>query len=308
MNWTTAQKADVSRLRPGLFLGFHRAVKGIARNETVEVIEAGKGRAVVRNEQGEMRIITGKQAKSFDVYERKSIEIASGDKLILTANRRTKGFNATNGEIVTVSKIDDHSRIHLHDGRVLPKDYRQFAYGYAVTAHRSQGKTVDAVIISGDNMRKELFYVAVSRGRENLAVVTSDKERLREAIGRSTARQSASELVQKLRPGLHQSINRGMEAARRLVEWAARQFKAIYSPEPAMKHEPVTRREPTTSHAPATNHAPAVKPEPVANHEPATRHTPAVKHESATRHEPTTKHEPVVKHEPTMKKDFGYER
>jgi len=195
MNWTTAQKADVSRLRPGQILGFHRAAKGIARNEAVEVIKAEKGRAVVRNEQGETRVITGKQAKSFDVYERKPIEIASGDKLLLTANRRTKDFQATNGEIVTVSKIDSHNRIHLQDGRILPKDFRQFAYGYAVTAHRSQGKTVDAVIISGDNMRKELFYVAASRGRENLAVITSDKERLRETIGLSTARQSASELA-----------------------------------------------------------------------------------------------------------------
>jgi ATP-dependent exoDNAse (exonuclease V) alpha subunit len=137
LNWTTAQKAEVSRLRPGQILGFHRAVKGIARNEAVEVIKAEKGRAVVRNEQGETRIITGKQAKSFDVYERQPIEIATGDKLLLTANRRTAGFRATNGEIVTVSNIDNENRIHLQDGRILPKDFRQFAYGYAVTAHRS---------------------------------------------------------------------------------------------------------------------------------------------------------------------------
>jgi hypothetical protein len=114
-------------LSPGKILGFHRAVKGIAQNEAVEVIKSEKGRAVVRNEQGETRIITGKQAKSFDVYERKPIGIADGDKLLLTANRRTAGFHATNGEIVTVSKIDNHNRIHLQDGRVLPKDYRQFS-------------------------------------------------------------------------------------------------------------------------------------------------------------------------------------
>jgi hypothetical protein len=98
-------------------------------------------------------------------------------------------------------------------------------------------------------MRKELFYVAASRGRESLAVITSDKERLRETIGRSTARQSASELTRKLRPGLHQGISRGMEAARRLVEWAACQFRTIYkyeSPtihERVIKHEPVIKRE-----------------------------------------------------------------
>jgi len=84
-------------------------------------------------------------------------------------------------------------------------------------------------------MRKELFYVAASRGRESLVVITSDKARLRETIGKSTERQSASELARKLRPGLHQGIRRGMEAARRLVEWAAHKFRTIYKNEPAIK-------------------------------------------------------------------------
>jgi ATP-dependent exoDNAse (exonuclease V) alpha subunit len=36
---------------------------------------------------------------------------------------------------------------------------------------------VDAVFISADGMQKELFYVAASRGRQSIQVVTSDKER-----------------------------------------------------------------------------------------------------------------------------------
>ena len=178
-------------------------------------------------------------------------------RILLKSLRGNGSRYGRNGEIVTVSNIDNHNRIHLQGGRILPKDFRQFAYGYAVTAHRSQGKTVDAVIISGDNMRKELFYVAASRGRENLAVITSDKERLQETIGRSTARQSASELTRKLRPGLHQNISRGMEAARRLAEWIARQFRTIYRHESEKKHEPATRP------APIIRQKPAMKPEPI---------------------------------------------
>jgi ATP-dependent exoDNAse (exonuclease V) beta subunit len=56
---------------------------------------------------------------------------------------------------------------------------------------------VDAVIVSGDRMSKELFYVAATRGRESLTVITSDKEQLREAIGISGERTSATELAQK---------------------------------------------------------------------------------------------------------------
>jgi hypothetical protein len=83
-------------------LGFHRAVKGIAKNETLEVVRVADRGVVVRNAVGEERALTAKQAKSLDVYERRSVEVATGDRLLLTANRREKSFRATNGEIVTV--------------------------------------------------------------------------------------------------------------------------------------------------------------------------------------------------------------
>jgi ATP-dependent exoDNAse (exonuclease V) alpha subunit len=139
----------------------------------------------------------------------KPIEVSAGDRLLLTANRRDAGLRVTNGELVTVSGIDALGRIQLEDGRQLPADYRSFTHGYAVTAHRSQGKTVDSVILSGDGMQKELFYVAASRGRHSITVITSDKERLQQTVGRSMARTSAMELL------------RGTMAARRMVQRAA---------------------------------------------------------------------------------------
>ena len=83
----------------------------------------------------------------------------------------------TNGEVVTVSGVNDTGGIELEDGRVLPSGYRQLQHGYAVTAHRN-GKTADSVIISADAMKKELFYVSASRARESITIVTSDKELL----------------------------------------------------------------------------------------------------------------------------------
>ena len=221
LNWTTAQKSDVRNFRPGQFLSFHRAVTGIAKNETVEVVRAEDKEVIVRNQRGELRAITAKQAKSFDVCERRLLEVAPDERLLITANRRDAGFRATNGEIVTVERVDQKGLVHLRDGRVLPPNFRQYGYGYAVTAHRSQGKSVDSVIISGDGMRRELFYVAATRGKDRVAVITSDKKLLRESIARSNTRQSASELAQKARPGLLQGAYRGLAAARRLARHAA---------------------------------------------------------------------------------------
>jgi hypothetical protein len=216
LNWTNAKKSDMRNYAEGQVVEFHRAVKGVARNEWLEVVRVEDGKVIAGNAHGEQREFTGKQAKCFEVYERRAIEIAPNDKLLLMANRREPAFRATNGELVTVSRIDEQGRIHLQDGRALPENYKQFTHGYAVTAHRSQGKSVDGVVISADGMRKELFYVAASRGRESITVVTSDKDLLRESVAHSVARQSASELsrkaqgpsLEKLNPSLRERERR----------------------------------------------------------------------------------------------------
>ncbi len=224
LNYTAAQKAEPRNFREGQLLVFHRAVKDIVKNETLEVIRAERGRLVALDAQGTERELGPKQAKAFEVYERRSIEVAPHDTLLLGANRCEPGFRATNGELVTVSRITDSGRIELEDGRTLPAEYRQIDHGYAVTAHRSQGKSVDTVVISADSMKRELFYVAASRGRESLTIVTSDAEQLRDSIARSGARQSASELARQSelepahrREGLHAGLARGIDAARNLA-------------------------------------------------------------------------------------------
>lgn len=197
LNWTEAQKRNPTNYDKGLVLEFHRGVKGIGKNETAEVVRVEDRHLTVRTESGQEREIGAKQAKAFSVHERRPMEIAENDRLLLMANRREAGFRAVNGELVTVRGIGEDGRIQLQDGRTLPANYHQFSHGYAITAHRSQGKTVDAVVISADQMKKELFYVAASRGREQLTVVTSDKELLRDSIARSGARKSAVELVRE---------------------------------------------------------------------------------------------------------------
>jgi hypothetical protein len=161
------------------------------------------------------------------VYERRPIEIAPNDRLLLTANREESDLRVTNGEMVTVSQVDERGRVHLEDGRTIPSSYKHFDYAYAVTAHRSQGQSVDAVVIAGETMSRELFYVAASRGREHLTVITSDKAQLEESVGRSEARLSASELVRTrdatLAEGLTPDASRGFERGIRTVAEGLRQ-------------------------------------------------------------------------------------
>jgi hypothetical protein len=90
---------------------------------------------------------------------------------------------------VTVKQIHADGRIALNDGRVLPKNYRQFVRGYAVTSYAAQGKTVDYVLFSDSAVKaatnEQQWYVTISRGRKGVKIFTADKIQLRQNIAHS---------------------------------------------------------------------------------------------------------------------------
>jgi conjugative relaxase-like TrwC/TraI family protein len=231
LHYTLAQKTDPRQFHEGQVLVFHRNTPDVRRHAALEVVRIEPQQLVAQASGGAEHVVTATEAQAFDVYERRPIEIAAHDRLVLTANRREAGFRATNGEMVTVSRVDEHGRLHLEDGRTLPSTFKHFEYGYAVTAHRSQGQSVDAVVIAGETMSRELFYVAASRGREHLTVITSDKAVLEESVARSGARLSASELVRtahaRLADSLAPNASRGFERGIRAVVEQARQSLGV---------------------------------------------------------------------------------
>jgi conjugative relaxase-like TrwC/TraI family protein len=208
LQWTEAQKKDLSNFQQGQVLLFHRSSHGIARNEALVVERADRSHIVARDLNGVERMVSPTQVRSFSVQERSQIEISPGDRLLLTGNRREADFRATNGELAKVRGVDG-GRIQLEDGRTLPANYREFDHGYAITAHRSQGKTVDVVVLSGDIMKQEQFYVAASRGRDGITVITSDVNQLRESLGISAARPSATELARE-QAQTHPALEHGL--------------------------------------------------------------------------------------------------
>lgn len=66
---------------------------------------------------------------------------------------------------------------------------------------------MDGVILSADSMKQELFYVGASRGRSEIAIVTSDRKQLRESLGISSARPSAMEPARNLTHSLQPEPN-----------------------------------------------------------------------------------------------------
>jgi hypothetical protein len=123
--------------------------------------------------------------------------------LLLRAN--APGF--VNGERVTVKAVH-RERITLTDGRELPRDYRTFSHGYAVTSHAAQGKTVDEVMVVASSesfaaVSQEQFYVSISRARERARIYTDDAELLGRRIEDTHTRKAAVELE-----GLREALKR----------------------------------------------------------------------------------------------------
>lgn len=185
---TEADRAEATSYEPGDVLEFHQNAKGY-----------GKGERMVADGTP----LPLDQADKFQVFRQDVLPIAKGDLVRITRNGKTAdgAHRLNNGAIYEVAGFTPAGDIRLGNGWTVAKDYGHLVYGYVVTSHASQGKTVDRVLIgqSSDSLpasSREQFYVSVSRGRERATIYTDDKAALLEAVNRSEDRVSATELAQ----------------------------------------------------------------------------------------------------------------
>jgi conjugative relaxase-like TrwC/TraI family protein len=119
-----------------------------------------------------------------------------GDTIVTRENNRRlsagKGWVKNGDAWIVVKSHEDGSltvqRPGAHGRRsrvTLPAVYvaEHVDLGYAITAHRAQGSTVDTahLVVHSSSMTREAFYVAMTRGRyANLAYVATDEAHLEE--------------------------------------------------------------------------------------------------------------------------------
>ena len=136
------------------------------------------------------RLRDGETLPSREVGLQDGTRASVGDLIITRQNHRRihalRGGWVKNGDRWRVTDVNDDGsvvvqRLGMRFGGsvVLPADYvaEHVDLGYAITAHRAQGMTVDTahVVVTGSTTR-ENFYVAMTRGREsNIAYVALDR-------------------------------------------------------------------------------------------------------------------------------------
>jgi conjugative relaxase-like TrwC/TraI family protein len=198
LDLTDAQKRDKRFYHQNTVLVFNRPINGFNPGDS------GRMRAITDKHvliecNDRIRPVALKDVDRITVCQPKELPLSTGDRLQLKANSQSQGSRLANGELVTIKEIHADGRIALNDGRMLPKDYRQFVRGYAVTSYAAQGKTVDHVLFSDSAAKAatsaQQWYVTISRGRKGVQIFTADKAQLRQNVARSGDRPLALDIA-----------------------------------------------------------------------------------------------------------------
>jgi ATP-dependent exoDNAse (exonuclease V) alpha subunit len=199
---TEAQKRDASFYQAGQHAYFFQRYGRFAKGDLCLVAGANE-RGIVLIKDGRRSTLSYRYANRLSVTAERELEVASGDRLQLKFNGKSKeGREITNGELVTVRRLcKDGSLVVVDDARInktLSPGQKMFNRGYAVTSYASQGKTVDTVLLADAGCRmatnRNQWYVAISRGRKRVVVFTDDKTELRANIEQSGDRALALEM------------------------------------------------------------------------------------------------------------------
>jgi conjugative relaxase-like TrwC/TraI family protein len=197
---TDAQKRDKRFYQADSVLVFSRNICGFKAGDTGK-LQGVTDKHLLVESANRIRPVPFKDLERITVCQPKELLLSVGDRLQLKANDKSQdGRKLANGELVAVKEIHADGRIALDDGRVLPKRYRQFVRGYAVTSYAAQGKTVDYILFSDSAVKaatnQNQWYVTISRGRKGVKIFTADKIQLRENVARSGERTLALDMAQ----------------------------------------------------------------------------------------------------------------
>jgi conjugative relaxase-like TrwC/TraI family protein len=208
LNWTAAQKKTYKSYQPGMILDYRNNQQ--ENFLTVQKIIHNKG-LLCQDNSGNELIIARNALGNYDVFEKQSLQIGIGDRIMLKSGGKNKTGEFSNGEIITVKDFDKSGNIISSDGRILTTS--KFSYGYASTSHKSQGTTCHSVIIGFDrhsiqHADRKIAYVAGTRGTEEIKIFCENKLELWDIEKRKGDRQSVIEMLEKDNPQEQKSQTR----------------------------------------------------------------------------------------------------
>ena len=195
LHLTRSQKGEVANYRPGDVAVFHHDVYGVRARagDACRVLETqDDGRVLLAHPDGKERRIdpAGYIRYRLDLYETRPMVLRAGDRVRWTRNDAARGLiNGEHARVLSIGPVNVHMR--TQDGRevAMARDDPQLHHldhAYSSTVHAAQGLTCDRVIAVLDTDRapadQAMFYVELTRARDNVVLLTDDREALIEAL------------------------------------------------------------------------------------------------------------------------------
>lgn len=185
--YTKSQLGTASLYQPGMAVRFN-LFEGQIPAGHIRTVKSVSG-DLIRFDDGSIRR-AGQLKDRVSLGMMQNLEIARGDKLLITANSKIYGL--TNGDLVEVESVRK-DKIRLTNGKVIPPDFISISYGYATTSHKSQGATTEEVILAAATLDDKACYVGSSRGRKSVRIICPEYDHLLHGVKRNSDRMTVSE-------------------------------------------------------------------------------------------------------------------
>mgnify|MGYP000850248911 CR=1 FL=1 len=189
----------VNKSLPGFRLGDQGRVTSIdAQNQEISIVTV-YGQNV--------SIDVSKHGHKLGIYQERLLPFTQGEKIVFLKNDKNLGVqNGLTGEIKSLDergnltvKIDTGKDVTFS----IPRSYNYLDHGYAVTDYKSQGQTSKRVIFHANTEKPtsyNSFYVAMTRGKDDLRVYTNGAEKLREQVKKEITKTSSLDYATKIIP------------------------------------------------------------------------------------------------------------
>ena len=203
---TRAQLREAINYRKDMIL---RVPEGRGRNRkvvdwTITASDPTRNVVTARNRDGEEKTFKTRDLnpKEVGLYTKRDLDLSVGDRVVFTENRRAEHYqNNETGTVVSteaekvVIRKDNGKEVEIGTDQMHNLDH-----GWAVTVHRSQGRTVDRALVAGMSSKRataNLAYVACSRERWHLNIFTDNIKKLQQSWATVAERETAKDAVEK---------------------------------------------------------------------------------------------------------------
>lgn len=207
-NVTGAERKLAQNYEAGDIVGYLYGSKrhGIEAGEYLRVTNVDVSNNIITVNKNNGETISYNPEKLYgikDVYKSENREFATGDKIVF--KEKNKDLEINSGSTGKVEQINENGQLLLKmengESKLVNKDnLKHTDHAYCMTSHKGQGTTVDNVIIHIDSNHREsmvnktMAYVAISRARSEVSIVTNDEAEAQRAIEREYKKNTALEI------------------------------------------------------------------------------------------------------------------